>query len=257
VKGVTLDSISMRGAGVVTIAQPAKGHRFTLDSVLLADFCRIKTRDRILEPGAGTGVISNLLAQKFPSVKVTALELQSNDAGLCRRNTQANELQKRISVIEGDIRSLKGKFALGSFDVIVANPPYSKSRSGRQSPDPSRRIARHDESGDLQPWLDLQVFLKNKGRLFFIFAASGAAELLSSMRDRNLEPKRLRFVHSYASKPASIVLVEAVKSAGVGLEVLAPLVVHEPGGGYSEKMRQIYGFSGNRTNDDEQNCPAS
>ena len=52
---ITHDSISLRGAGVVTVAQPGKGFRFTQDSILLADFCRIKPGDRVLEPGAVNG----------------------------------------------------------------------------------------------------------------------------------------------------------------------------------------------------------
>lgn len=240
-KDVTLDSISMRGAGVVTIAQPSKGFRFTLDSIILADFCRIKPRDRILEPGTGTGVISILLAKKFPSVKITGIEVQSDSADLCRWNVHCNDLQDRVAVIEQDIKTLKKRFAPGSFDMLIANPPYTRGGSGRRSPHSSRRAARHDASENIHAWLDLQIYLKNKGRFYAVFAAARTAELLSSLRNRKLEPKRLRFVHAYGSEPASLVLIEAVKSAGTGLEVLAPLVVHEPGGGYSEEMREIYG----------------
>lgn len=240
-KEITLDSISMRGAGVVTIAQPVKGHRFTLDSILLADFCRIRSRDHILEPGAGTGTISILLAKKFPSVKISCVEVQPDSSDLCRWNVHVNDLHERIAVIKRDIRTLKRQFAPGSFDVIIANPPYAKSGSGRPSPLSLRRTARHDDAGNIQTWLDLQVFLKNKGRLNAVFVAARTAEMLSLLRNRKLEPKRLRFVHSYTSEPASLVLIEAVKSAGIGLEVLAPLIVHEPGGAYSEEMREIYG----------------
>jgi tRNA1Val (adenine37-N6)-methyltransferase len=69
---VTFDSISLRDAGIVSIVQPIKGFRFTLDSLLLADFCRIKPRDRTLELGAGTGIISILLARKFPGARFVA-----------------------------------------------------------------------------------------------------------------------------------------------------------------------------------------
>jgi putative endonuclease len=47
-------------------------------------------------------------------------------------------------------------------------------------------------------------------------------------------------VYPKASKSASSVLVEAMKSAGTGLEVLPPLIVHEPDGEYTEEMRRIY-----------------
>lgn len=101
--------------------------------------------------------------------------------------------------------------------------------------------ARHEESGDLREWLDLQTLLRNKGRFSAVFAADRTAELLSTLRSRKLEPKRLRFVHAHAAEPATLVLVEAVRSAGPGLEVHAPLVVHVQGGGYSDEMKDIYG----------------
>jgi tRNA1Val (adenine37-N6)-methyltransferase len=82
--------------------------------------------------------------------------------------------------------------------------------------------------------------LKNKGRYFIVFPAGRLAELVALMRMRKIEPKRMRLVHPYADKPASLVLIEAVKSAGIGLDVLPPLIVHEADGKYTEEMRRIY-----------------
>jgi tRNA1Val (adenine37-N6)-methyltransferase len=58
-----------------------------------------------------------------------------------------------------------------------------------------------------------------------------------------LEPKRLRLAHPYQDKPASLLLVEAVKNGGAGLEVLPPLFVHNSGGGYTDELKQIYGLT--------------
>lgn len=242
-KGVTLDSISLRGAGIVQIGQHADGHRFTLDSILLADFCRMRPRDKVLEPGAGSGVISLLLAKKFPKTTITAVELQPEAAELCRWNAHVNALQERVMVIEGDIWALRGLTAAGSFGVIVANPPYARAGTGRASPRPKRRTARQERSAPLEAWLDLERLLKNGGKYFLVYSAARAAEILSALRARKLEPKRLRLVHPFRDKPASLVLIEAVKSAGTGLEVLPPLIVHEPGGGYSTEMIEIYGMT--------------
>ncbi len=237
---ITLDSISLRGAGTVQITQRRIGHRFTLDSILLADFCRIKTRDKILESGAGSGVISILLGKKFPQTSITAVELQSAEARLAAGNISDNRLEGRITLITQDIRKLKNELAPGSFDVIVANPPFTKTGAGRKSPVHERQAARHDRYGDINAWLDLGVFLRNRGRYFLIFASDRLSELVFLLRKRNLEPKRMRLVHPHKDKPASLVLIEAVRSAGTGLEVLPPLIVHEQGGGYSEEVREIY-----------------
>jgi tRNA1Val (adenine37-N6)-methyltransferase len=239
---VTRDSISLSGTGVVTLDQPADGVRFTLDSLLLADFCRIRPRDKIVEPGAGTGVISLLLAEKFSSVRIIADEAEPIAYELLCRNIAANGFGKRITPVPYDIRSLNRRLEPNAFDVIVANPPYTKSGTGRKSPCAERLMARHDESAPLSAWLDLQTLLKNKGRYFLVFSATRAAELLVLLRDRNLEPKRIRFAHPSRAKPASLVLVESTKSARSGLEILPPLFVHEAAGTYTPEMRSIYGI---------------
>jgi tRNA1Val (adenine37-N6)-methyltransferase len=238
---LTHDSISLRGTGIVTIAQHVKSARFTLDSLLLTDFCRIKPRDNILEPGAGTGVISILLAKKFPGTAITAVESQPSAVKLARRNIGDNGLDGLITLIEQDIKGLKKILSHESFDAVVANPPYTKAGSGKRSPSASRQLARHDESADIGAWLDLQYFLKNKGRYDLIFPAARTADVLSLMRTRHLEPKRARFIHPDQDRPASLVLIEAVKAAGAGLEILPPLFVHEHNGAYSEEMKEIYG----------------
>jgi len=244
VNGWTNDTITLRGAGVVQISQPAKGHRFTLDSILLADFCRIKPQERVLEPGAGTGVISLLLAKKHPRSFFTAVEVQPQLVELCERNIIDNSLDGRVTVIAGNLRRLSKTFDQGSFNIIVANPPYIKEGSGMKSPHAARHIARHDHAASLASWLNLHRFLKNSGKYYLVFPAARLAELAALMKQRKLEPKRLRMVHPYLDKPASLVLLESAKEGGRGLEVLPPLIVHEPGGGYTKEMWKIYGIEG-------------
>jgi len=238
----TLDSIVLRNAGMVSIAQPKKGFRFTLDSLLLTDFCSVKPLDRILEPGSGTGIISILLARKFPRAWIVASEVEPQAFNLLCQNIQRNGLADVIMPLERDLRYLGRSIAPGFFDVIIANPPYIKNGTGRESPSREKQTARQDVTASLPHWLDLHTFLKNKGKYFLVFPASRSAEIMSLLRTRGMEPKRLRCVHPYQEKPASLVLIEARKTNGVGLEILPPLVVHEQGGGYSKEMRAIYGM---------------
>jgi tRNA1Val (adenine37-N6)-methyltransferase len=241
VTSVSRDSISLRDAGIVSITQQKKGVRFTLDSLLLADFCRIKQRDRVLEPGAGTGIISLLLAKKFPNARFVADELEPGAYELLIQNIKDNALTENIKPINADICDLTSSLPPHPFDVIVANPPYTKAGAGRTSPFPDRQLARLAQTAPIDAWLDLKDLLKNKGRYFLVLPASRAAELVTLLRKRDLEPKRLRFVHPSLHKPASLALVEAIRSAGIGLDVLPPLIVHEQDGGYTEEVRDIYG----------------
>jgi tRNA1Val (adenine37-N6)-methyltransferase len=239
---ITCDSICLRGAGIVTVAQPKKGNRFTTDSLLLADFCRIKPRERVLELGAGTGVVSLLLAKKHPSCKIIADEFEPEAYSLLCRNIEENGLTERISPLAHDLKNLRRHLAAGSLDAIVTNPPYTKKGAGRTSPSSSRRIGRQDEEAPLAALMNLQSLLKNRGRFTIIYTAARFAEISSIMIKYGMVPKRARFVHAFVNKPASLVLVEAIKGAASGVEILPPLVIHEEGIGYSEEMRMMYGL---------------
>ncbi len=236
--------MSLRGAGVVAVSQQKKGARFTMDSLLLADFCRVKSRDCILEPGAGTGIISLLLAKRHPHAHLTAVEMHPATAELCRGNIAENGLEDRITLIVGDISRIQNVLKPLSFDLIVANPPYTAWNAGRKSPSLERQTARHDRSAPLAAWLSLQTLLKNKGRYCLVFPARRAAELLALLREQRLEPKRIRFVHPAAGKPAYLAMIEAVKSAGPGLEVVPPLIISDAAGGYTREVREIYCLPG-------------
>ncbi len=238
---ITHDSIALRGAGVIAVSQPRKGHRFTLDSILLADFCRVKPKERVLEPGAGTGVISIALAKKHPRSLFYPVEIQPELVELCEQNAKNNGVKHNIITVKRDIRRLYQSINPGGFDLVVTNPPYTRAGTGKISPFPGRRMARQDLLGRIEFWLDLQKFLKQGGRYTIVFPAGRLAELLSLMRERGLEPKRLRIAHPGEQKPASVVLVEAVKSGGPGLEVLPPLIVHQKDGGYTQEVCAIYG----------------
>ena len=72
-----------------------------------------------------------------------------------------------------------------------------------------------------------------------VFAASRSAELISTLREHRLEPKRIRFVHPRVGLPAASVLVEARANGGVEVVVAPPLILEELTGVYTEEARSI------------------
>lgn len=72
-----------------------------------------------------------------------------------------------------------------------------------------------------------------------VYPALRAVDLLQSMRNANLEPKRLRMVHSFAETKASLVLVEAVKGGRSGSETLSPLIVYKKGKQYTTEVEAM------------------
>ena len=74
------------------------------DSVLLADFVRLRPRARLCDLGTGSGALGLLLCARREDCTVTGVEIQPEACTLCRRNIARNGLEDRITVLEGDLR---------------------------------------------------------------------------------------------------------------------------------------------------------
>ena len=238
----TLDSIKIRDLEV-QVYQSKSGYRFSLDALLLADFPEIKKCGRILELGAGSGVVSLLLAKRYPHAKVTGIEIQDSLFGRAVRNAELNGLAGRVTFIHDDLKHAGKLFEPESFELVVSNPPFRKPGTGRISPGDERAAARHELTAGIRDILKAaSAMLKNKGRLCLVYHPERLPELFIQMNNHGLYPKRLRTIHSYSGDRARMALVEAVKNGSPGLKVLAPLTVYSSEREYSPEMRRFYGF---------------
>jgi len=224
--------------------QHLDGYRFSVDAVLLSHFIPFyRHGDRVLDLGAGCGVISLLLAYRWPHVSVTALEVQKPLAQLCLRNVLRNHFDGRISVVEGDLRRIGLLLPPESFDVVIVNPPYRKKKSGRKNSGREQMIARHEVLATIAEVAGAASYaVKNRGKVAVVYPASRLPSLVNELVQNRLQPKRLQIVYSYPKGPARLVLVEAVKNGGEELAVLPPLFIYgQPRGRkYSEELQVLY-----------------
>ena len=65
-------------------------------------------------------------------------------------------------------------------------------------------------------------------------------EIMTVMKQYNLEAKRLRMVHPYVDKDANMVLIEASRGGGSFMKVEKPLIVYNEDGQYTAEVRDIY-----------------
>jgi len=238
----TLDSIKMRGVEV-RVYQARAGYRFSLDALLLADFPELRSPKRIVEFGAGSGVVSLLMAKLFPKSEITGIEIQEGLHGRAVRNAELNGLSDRVAFLHADIKDARRLLTPASFDLAVMNPPFRRPGTGKISPGDERAAARHELTATLTDMVAAaSSMLRNRGRLCVIYHPSRLPELFCEMRARTLEPKRMRTVHSHMGDTARMALVEAVRQGNEGLKILPPLYVYESGKTYSAEMKEFYGL---------------
>ena len=89
--------------GSITLIQPKHGYRFSIEAILLARFARATTRDRVLELGAGCGVVSIMMATLYHPREVVAIEIQPPLSDMIARNVAINQL-KLVTVVNADLR---------------------------------------------------------------------------------------------------------------------------------------------------------
>jgi tRNA1Val (adenine37-N6)-methyltransferase len=235
----TVDSIL---GGALTLVQPRDGYRFSIEALLLGRFARVRARDRVLDLGAGCGVVSVMVAALWHPREVVAIEVQPELAAIAERNATLNRLDS-VRVINADLRARRiGGLIPASFDLVVANPPYRALRSGRESPNAGRRIARGESAATLAQFVDAaKRYATNGAKVAFVFDAARSAELLGCLAAHSLEPKRIRFVHPRAAAPATTILVEARKGGGIEALIEPPLMLYDRPGVHSAEAREILG----------------
>jgi tRNA1Val (adenine37-N6)-methyltransferase len=227
--------------GNIKILQKKKGYRFSIDSILLAHFVRLQEGQKVLDLGTGSGIIPIILATKVKTTEIWGVEIQEELADIAKRNIAMNNLQGCVHIVKVDARNLPDRIGSERFDIVLTNPPYRKIRSGRINPLREKAIARHEIKGSLTDMAKIAFrLLRPKASFYLVYPAVRAADLITYVRESHLEPKRLRLVHPNREKGAQLILVEASKGGGPGVEIHPPLFIHDLNGQYSEEMRSIY-----------------
>ena len=184
---------------------------FSLDSVLLANFVSLnKNITNVLDIGCGNAPIPLILSTKT-SASITI-------------NNYAN-------IVESD-----------SFDVITCNPPFFKVNPGSNFNESEYKvIARHEVKLDLNQLFKIsRKLLKNGGVVSIVHRPDRLIDIISVMRENNIEPKRLRFIYPKDGRDCNMILVEGSKNGNSGLKILPPLITHNSDGSYTKEVLEYF-----------------
>lgn len=235
------------------IIQSSEVFSFSMDAVLLAHFCSVPARGRILDLCTGNGVIP-LLVSTRTKVEIWGVEIQERLAGMALRNVQLNGLEQRLRMVHGDLRAAHEQLGYGSFDLVTVNPPYLPVVNGEQNVNPYLAAARHEIHCTLEEVIAAAAKLtKAGGKMAMVHRPARLVDILKLLREHKLEPKRIRFVHPRMESEANMVLVEAIKDGKTEVRLLPPLIVYREDGTYSEELQRIY-FAGETAAEKGNDC---
>lgn len=225
------------------IFQDTEYFKFSLDSVLLANFVTINKRDKkILDLATGNAPIPMLLTYRT-NAKIYGVEIQRVIYNLGIISVKENNMHNQITLINDDAKNLTNDFESDTFDVITCNPPYFKTTDDNfKNNNKVKSLARHEDFLNLEDVLVIsRKLLKNNGRIALVHRTERFVEILNTMQKYNIEPKRVRFIYSKENKNSNLVLIEGIKNGKPGLKLLPPLIIYAADGNYTKEVSLMFG----------------
>ena len=158
---------------------------------------------RILDIGSGTGLISLMMAQRFPEAEVVGIDMDADACGQAKENVKASPFRDRVEIEccrlqdfgadgcasetaglkagvlgtaglkAGALGTAEDLKSSGVFDAIVSNPPFFVD--SLKNPDSKRTMARHTDS---LPFRDLFAGVKRLLSDDGVFSAIVPAEVV-------------------------------------------------------------------------------
>ena len=237
-KDETLEDLQLEG---LKLLQKKTGFRFGMDSVLLAHFAAIRPEDHVVDFGTGTGVLPLLLIGRKKGKVFDAIEIQKEYCTMAERTMKMNGLEDRVRIHCADAGEADNLLQQNQTDYVICNPPYGKPGSSISSPFADRSTARNQKEDTLKRFF-IAAFriLKGKGKLSIVYPAPQMLYIMDLMTTCHLEPKRFQLVYPQESKPANLVLIEAVKDAKPTLQPMPPLIIYDENFHLTNGLKSVY-----------------
>lgn len=192
------------------IYQEEEFFKFSLDSLLLAEFVKYRSHDKILDLCTGNAPVPLILGQKDSTLNITGIELQENIYSLGVKSVRENKMQDRITLINGDAKTYEYN---EKFDIVTCNPPYFKDKgTSLKNLNETKRIARHEIAITLEDIVAVaKRNLKETGTLYLVHRVDRFLEVINVLQNNKFGIRDIAFVFTKKNKKAEFFLIEASK----------------------------------------------
>lgn len=161
-----------------SIVQTKSAMKVGTDGVLLGSWVNCQNAKKILDIGAGTGLISLMLAQRNNECNITAVEIDKETSEEANININNSKWRDRISIINTNINNF---ITSDKFDFIVSNPPYFPANFSKNK----RAIARHTNLLSFQDLIRTTVKLLSSKGIFAVILPRIAEVTFCKTADAN------------------------------------------------------------------------
>lgn len=211
--------------------------KINTDGVLLGALAASPQPQRVMDVGAGTGVIALMLAQRYRQARVEAVEMDRQAADRARQNFEQSPFASRLYLRHADFRELPWPEHDGQrYDLMVSNPPFYVD--ALHSPKAQTNLAKHADEDFFNSLVEFCMFnLTAKGLCWFIFPVSLLDMVNASAMIHCLYPQQTIYIKSFPhSAPHRVVVAYCYMPES---PVERELVIYDAVKVYSEPYKEL------------------
>ena len=183
---------------------------------------------RILDIGCGTGLISLMMAQRFPEAGIVAIDIEPKACRQAQFNVENSIYKGRVEVENISIADYYRMMPGGVFDSIVCNPPFFNN--SLKSPDAQKSIARHADSMPFDKLLDaVSHLITDDGQFSVVIPVSEYDRFDNEAIFHGFFKKRELFVKTTERKSPKRMLIEYVKHPPMQLSSTTECICNDDG----------------------------
>ena len=200
--------------------QPESGYCYNSDSLFLYDFIdSFSPKGRVLDVGAGCGIVGLLVARDNEKVALEAVEKYAPFVPYAKKNAEENAISYKLH--EKDFLELD---ASEKYDYIISNPPFYPE-SVRKSEDEMLRSARYNSNLPLEKFCKkVSQLLKPHSHFIFCYDPLLFGDICTALERVKMRVVDVRFVHPTEKKSASLVLIHARNGSKSFMKIAPPLI---------------------------------
>lgn len=215
--------------------QPDSGYCYNSDSLLLYDFVNaFKPKGKVLDVGAGCGIVGLLVARDNPKVELEAVEKQKSFIHFSKTNARVNKIPYKL--YETDFLELDEK---QKYDYIISNPPFYPS-GVQKSQNEMLFNARYNVNLPLEKFFKkVSRLLRPQSHFIFCYDATQFGVVCAALDSVKMRVVDVQFVHPKIDRSASLVLVHARNGSKSMAKIWPPFISFD-GDEPSLKMKNIY-----------------
>jgi len=206
--------------------QPKNGYAYNSDSIFLSDFINsFSPKGKVLDVGAGCGILGLLVARDNPKISLEAVEKQSVFMEFSKINARVNKIDYTLHESNFLELPIENKYA-----YIISNPPFYHD-GVTKSDNEILFNARYNVNLPLKDFFKkVSQLLKPKAHFIFCYDASQFGLICVELEKVKLRVVDVRFVHSRSNKGASLVMIHVRNSSLAMMNILNPLIVFDENG---------------------------